>query len=705
MLAAWMALMLAGPARAVATPLGLPCESPRAGRVYCATEDLDTRVPSFDGTLLDVDLTGPAGATAPTPLVVMRHGYGGTRSGPANADVHWWVDRGYRVLTYAARGHGRSDGVAHWDDPRYEPRDTQHLVGRLVDEGLVDPDGIAVTGTSYGGGQSATLAALDDRVMLADGSLAPWESPGGVPLHLAAAVPVVGWTDLAQALAPDGRELDYAELPDPAARPVGIPLSSWNALLDAWPDLRVDAGMRHVFSTWANDPMHVDDPAALAVGAEARTHHSAAALYDGRPPAPTLFAHGWDDELFPLREATRAFDYYRSVGAPVRMAVADYGHGRSQNKAADVDFLTAQGRAWIDHYVRGEGPAPAPGVAYRTMTCPAVAASRPEAALPSPLQTPGEVRLHGPAGSLDEQGDEDGVYDVIYGRPFCERQPDDDPRVGVAVRGATVGGAGYTLVGAPTVSGDFAVTGDDAQVDARLFDESDAGRILVARGVWRPEAGHGVFQLHAAGWRFEAGHRPVLELAGTDAGYVRASSRPFRVDAEGLEVRLPVAEPAGSAGGAVQVPLPYDVPSGYRLTPAAVAREAALDAMPAPAPSPAPTATPTPAPTARPAVSPTPTPVLPARVGLSVRRPSRPRARRQPYRLLATSAVPIASVRFSGPRLGVTDVRAPFAARVRLVKGRRLQRVRFRATARLRDGRRVVVGGRARLPRRPLRGR
>ena len=87
-------------------------------------------------------------------------------------------------------------GYLHLADVRYEVRDTQGLIGRLVDEGVAHPRKIGVTGDSYGGGQSFMLAALSDRMMLTDGRLVPWRSPRGRPLRLAAAAPVIPWTDL-----------------------------------------------------------------------------------------------------------------------------------------------------------------------------------------------------------------------------------------------------------------------------------------------------------------------------------------------------------------------------------------------------------------------------------------------------------------------------------------------------------------------------
>ena len=69
-------------------------------------------------------------------------------------------------------------GYIHLADVRYEVRDTQELIGRLVDDGAADPARIGVTGDSYGGGQTLMLAALSDRVMLPDGRLVPWRCPG-----------------------------------------------------------------------------------------------------------------------------------------------------------------------------------------------------------------------------------------------------------------------------------------------------------------------------------------------------------------------------------------------------------------------------------------------------------------------------------------------------------------------------------------------
>ena len=213
-------LLLAGPAAAQA-PLGLADCADAEGVRLCSG-----LVTARDGVPLDATVALPAGASGPLPLVVLIHGFGNSKHEYLNPDdraytgnVYEWARDGYAVLAYTARGLWGScgtpdarlanaaacaSGYIHLADVRWEVRDTQELIGRLVDEGVADPAKLAVTGDSYGGGQSLMLAALSDRVMEPDGTLAPWRSPKGTPLKLAAAAPVIPWSDLLGAIAPNG---------------------------------------------------------------------------------------------------------------------------------------------------------------------------------------------------------------------------------------------------------------------------------------------------------------------------------------------------------------------------------------------------------------------------------------------------------------------------------------------------------------------
>ncbi|MEA2480996.1 MAG: type transport system ATP-binding protein, partial [Thermoleophilaceae bacterium] len=170
-------------------------------------------VRTWDGVPLDTTVTLPSAGGAMLPLVAEIHGFGNSKyeyldpgSKAYTDNAFAWAREGYAVLTYTARGLWGSCGTAesrtaspdacargyiHLADTRYEVRDTQELIGRLVDEGVADPARIGVTGDSYGGGQSMAIAALRDRLMMPDGSLVPWRSPHGTPLSIAAAAPVI----------------------------------------------------------------------------------------------------------------------------------------------------------------------------------------------------------------------------------------------------------------------------------------------------------------------------------------------------------------------------------------------------------------------------------------------------------------------------------------------------------------------------------
>ena len=161
--------------------------------------------------------------------MVQLHGWGGSKSGLGSAKP--WADRGYAVLSYTARGFGQSCGSAasrtadpagcakgwiHLADSRFEARDTQYLAGLLADENLIQPKKIGVTGGSYGGGQSMELAALKNRIRNPNGTYSPWKSPGGKDMEIAAAAPVIPWSDLVYSLTPNGRTLDYQVTSDTA---------------------------------------------------------------------------------------------------------------------------------------------------------------------------------------------------------------------------------------------------------------------------------------------------------------------------------------------------------------------------------------------------------------------------------------------------------------------------------------------------------
>lgn len=104
----------------------------------------------------------------PHPCVVLAHGFGGTREGRLGAFAERFRDAGMAALVFDYRHFGDSGG---------EPRQLVSIRRQLDDwrsavefarslDGI-DPDRVALWGTSYSGGHVIRLAAEDDRIAAA----------------------------------------------------------------------------------------------------------------------------------------------------------------------------------------------------------------------------------------------------------------------------------------------------------------------------------------------------------------------------------------------------------------------------------------------------------------------------------------------------------------------------------------------------------
>ena len=279
-------------------------------------------------------------------------------------------------------------------------------------------------------------------------------------------------------------------------------------------------------------------------------------------PAPTLISNGFTDDLFPVDEAVRWVNKVKAKHPKAKVAQLhfDYGHARGQNKAADQARLRARTHEWFDRYVKGERERTLTGVEAMTQTCPRDAPSggpysaRTWDAL-TPVRcatatTPTKVVL-----STSGNPAIGARLDPIFGGGACVAVPAADETGTATYRLTPATGKGYTLLGAPTVIARLGITGQWPALAARLWDVAPGGatQTLVARGLLRPDgSGRTVFQLHANGWHFAAGHAAKLELLGRDAPYARPSNFPWSISVSKLRLRLPVNEPPGK--GAVKQP-------------------------------------------------------------------------------------------------------------------------------------------------------
>lgn len=577
----------------------------------------DLRLESFDGTPLAFYVTLPAqpargGHGGPYPLVVQSHGWGAPPSGPNDAQyggptARQWAAKGYAVLQLAARGWGDScgsvasrlvnvtaclHGYVHLDDFRYEARDVQYAVGLLVDGRIADPNRIGVTGESYGGGVSLDLATLENRVMAADGSLHPWKSPRGVPLHVAAAVPFAAYSDLMYSLRPNGRTRSSQVTPlaadlwpagvEKASIVSGLFLVGGLGAYYAPPLLDSQADLLTWFATMAAGEPY-STPENRSMIRQAAQFHSSYFLLAGafgakrQAPAPLLLANGFTDDVFPADEVLRYYNLARASFPtnPIEVFLADIGHQRANNKARDTGLLHRRVEAFFDHYLKGAASGSAVGVTALTQTCPVSSPSGgPYRAATWDALHPGEVAYTSRAAQtvLSTGGNPlvAKAFDPILGGLACTTAPAGGAFPGVAsysLPAAT--GSGYTLLGAPQVTADYRVIGAFPYLAARLVDVDPATNTetLVARGIYRMNPrrpdGRQTFELHAGAWHFAAGHVPKLELLGTDLPFSRPSNGVFSVTVSNLQLRLPVHEVPGARG----VPKVVTRPATTRLAP------------------------------------------------------------------------------------------------------------------------------------------
>lgn len=583
--AATAVAVFATSAAAALAPFGHTCVAEHGVR-FCPTATLAQRVPSFDGTPLDVDVTLPAHGRGPFPTIVMLHAWGGektslestTAAGDSDETYDYnnvyYAEHGFAVVNYSARGWGRScgtpqsrtepacaDGFSHIADQRYEARDTQFLLGVLVDERIAKPGHLGVTGVSYGGGQALELAYLRNHIRLPDGSFAEWRSPDGTPLAIDAAWARWPWSDLVAAEWPNGRFLEGGPAAAGQSRePIGVELQDWVSGLAAFaeenaflapagsdPEAELpgwDGALRD------NEPYGEQASAALD---RIYAYHQAYGL-PGKP-ARLLLQSGWTDSLFPVEQSLRVYESVLAQHGQVALQVGDLGHSPAANKPAMERALDAEGARFFAAWLRARGKPPRSGsVTAYTVTCPESApAGGPYTAASWAALHPAHMSFGAAAAqTFSSEGAQPSVSTLLNPAVTltepCQTLPVQEP-ANVAAYTTTSGG--FTLLGLPTITASVKLNGPTGEIAARLWDViPGAGQRLIDRGVYRLSEGQQgkiVFQLHGDGYRFARGDTVKLELLGADAPYYRATRYPFSVEVSNVSVSLPTTGAGTSA--------------------------------------------------------------------------------------------------------------------------------------------------------------
>ncbi|TPI41372.1 S9 family peptidase [Mesorhizobium sp. B3-1-6] len=165
--APFLAEVADGGLREIASLMASDAQSAMAGRGKAEPFSWRAR----DGLEIQGWLVRPLAAAGPTPLLVDIHG------GPISSHRNRWmartrsapllVSRGWTIFFPNPRGStGRGDAFARavqGDMGGADADDILSGIDALVEKGLVDPDRVAVTGTSYGGFMSAWLPTRSGR--------------------------------------------------------------------------------------------------------------------------------------------------------------------------------------------------------------------------------------------------------------------------------------------------------------------------------------------------------------------------------------------------------------------------------------------------------------------------------------------------------------------------------------------------------------
>lgn len=580
-----------------------------------AIASVRSTVKTFDGVPVDVNVGFPDASTfgpPPYPVVLGFHGYGGYRY--RFKDMQRWLDKGYAAYSITQRGFdesclsagskaadpaGCAKGYIHMLDQRYEVRDTQDFLGRLVDQGLVIPDRIAAVGSSYGGGTALSMAALKDRRMLPDGTLAPWKSPGGTPMSIAVATPNVAPTEVPAILAPSGSNLDYITDSSYSFKTTGGRNSRPGILKEGWVQGLTSTGFVAPVGTepsadllgWkaafdAGEPY--DGVAAINASIqELAKYHSPYGIDHSEAPAPTLMSTGYSDDLVPVNESTRFYNRTRAQypDLPVSLFFGSLGHPRGQTQANVTAALRTLEDKWTDYYLGGIGTKPPSEVVSHTQTCPnGGPAGGPYTAPDWASISPGEIRLEDEAAQTIAAGGgspavASAFNGLLAGQNPCGTQPGAKEPGSADWDLSPAPAGGYTMQGAPTIVADFDLgASPNSQVAARLVDLSPDGttKTLVARQLIRPSSGGTqIFQLFANAWKVEQGHVLRLELLPKDAAgpagsflinFGRPSDGQGDVTVSNMDLRIPVADSPGSLGGLVGAPALKVLPDRQGVT-------------------------------------------------------------------------------------------------------------------------------------------
>ncbi|MFG3406680.1 alpha/beta fold hydrolase [Streptomyces sp. NPDC048142] len=493
----------------------------------------EDRTLRMDGVPIDTSYFSGEGS-GKRPAVLVGHGFGGSKN-DVRAQAEKLAADGYAVLTWSARGFGKSGGEISLNDPDHEVRDVSRLIDWLAERPEVELDQkgdprVGLTGASYGGAVSLLAAGYDERVD--------------------AIAPVITYWNLADALFPDG------------------------VFKKLWAGIFITTGggcekfEKRLCEMYERVAVS-GKPDAEAVGL--LTERSPSAVAD-RINVPSLLVQGQSDSLFPLGQADAMQKAISANGAPVSVDWISGGHDGGDSETGRVEGRIG---SWFDRYLK-EDTGTETGPAFRVTRTGGIDS------------TDGAALLRG-ASSDTYPGLRGGGRDIALGggtktfrNPAGAAPPAISavPGVGGGLAQLSSLGVGLSLdfpgqygrfesapldtsvrvTGTPTVKVNVTASGGrDAVLFGKVYDVSPDGRqqvlphqLVAPYRITPDQQGRPVeLALPAVDHAFDAGHRLRLVLSATDLGYASpAEPATYTVTADG-PLTIPTAPAVTTAAAAL----------------------------------------------------------------------------------------------------------------------------------------------------------
>jgi predicted acyl esterase len=293
-----------------------------------ATEAGDTSPATTDTVHLDARVYIPDQVVASAPVVVVIPPYNGSKdSGTAVTLAGDFASQGYVVLTPTVRGFGNSGGLVSLVGPN-EVNDLKTIILAMQTGTIGDSPAVAipvsasskfgVTGASYGGGHSYEIV----RTHVAG---------------LVAVAPIIGWTDLYQALAPnDVPKLSYT---------AGLFAGGFNAQDPNYDDVMFD---------WLQDFLGGHPEDARTGGPQNNIDWRSVIFDPAELTLPVFVIQGWRDWLFPAEQAASLFQTSTSIPF-FKLYIGGLGHAPASTDtgSAEAVFLRGQLLRWFDYWLKG----------------------------------------------------------------------------------------------------------------------------------------------------------------------------------------------------------------------------------------------------------------------------------------------------------------------------------------------------------------